>query len=121
MAKGFAMTAKDGTNRGGARQGAGRPKGVTTVWTREQADRFRARIQTDMLIQRLSGLASGTLEMPPHAVTAALGLLRKVMPDQAAVEHSGEIATPSVIRAPGVADTAKDWADTHIPEQHTEH
>lgn len=34
--------------------------------------------------------------MVPSAVTAALGLLRKVMPDLASVEHSGQIDTMPV-------------------------
>ena len=33
--------------------------------------------------------------MVPSAVTAAVALLRKVLPDLASVEHSGEIATKS--------------------------
>jgi hypothetical protein len=63
----------------------------------------------------------GEAEMPPHAVTAALGLLRKVMPDTAQVEHSGEIISSKVIRSPAVSDTAKAWSAEHVPEQHTEH
>jgi hypothetical protein len=106
---------------GGSRSGAGRPKGIHTQFSRETIDRFRSRIQVDMLLRRLEGLADGSVEMPPHAVTAALGLLRKVMPDTATVEHSGEIATTKVIRSPSVNDTAKAWAAEHVPEQHTEH
>jgi hypothetical protein len=115
MAQGVVMA------RGGARTGAGRPIGTGVSFSRETIDRIRAKIQTDKLIQRLEDLACGAIEMPPHAVTAALGLLRKVMPDTATVEHSGEIATTKVIRSPSVNDTAKAWAAEHVPEQHTEH
>ncbi|CAH1657793.1 hypothetical protein CHELA1G11_13001 [Hyphomicrobiales bacterium] len=31
------------------------------------------------------------MEIPPSAVTAALGLLKKTLPDLASVEHSGEM------------------------------
>jgi hypothetical protein len=106
---------------GGARSGAGRPKGIHTQFSRETIDKFRARIQVDMLLRRLEGLADGTVEMPPHAVTAALGLLRKVMPDTAQVEHSGEVAVSKVIRSPAVSDTAKTWAENHVPAHMTEH
>ena len=55
----------------------------------------RQRIKTSMLVNRLQGLINGEVEMPPHAVTAALGLLKKTVPDLSAVEmkteHSGEV------------------------------
>jgi hypothetical protein len=106
---------------GGSRSGAGRPKGITTHFNRETINKFRDRIQVESILQRLEGLVTGTVEMPPHAVTAALGLLRKVMPDTAQVEHSGEIISSKVIRSPAVSDTAKAWSAEHVPEQHTEH
>lgn len=72
-------------------------------------DRTRAKIKASQLINRLYGLANGTVDnMPPHAVTAAVALLRKVLPDLAAVEHSGEIATPYALVLP-MAETAEAW------------
>ncbi len=50
----------------------------------------RAKIQTSQLINRLHQLVNGEVEMAPHQVTAALGLLRKTLPDLSQV--SGEIA-----------------------------
>ena len=105
----------------GARNGAGRPKGTGVSFSRETIDRLRAKIQVEKITQRLEALTLGEVEMPPHAVTAALGLLRKVMPDTAQVEHSGEIISSKVIRSPAVSDTAQSWASEHVPEQHTEH
>jgi hypothetical protein len=43
-----------------------------------------------MIQNRLEGLVEGKNDMPPHAVTAALGLLRKVLPDLANVAHTGD-------------------------------
>ena len=106
---------------GGARRGAGRPDGIHTKLSPHAIERLKSRIQVDMILRRLHGLLDGTTELPPHAVTAGLGLLRKVMPDTAAVEHSGEISTTKVIRSPAVADTAKAWSAEHVPEGHTEH
>ena len=116
--------AKDGTNRGGARKGAGRPTGIHTPYSKDTIDRFRARIQTNQIIDRLNKIALGDIPLDKGdgpMVTAAVALLRKTVPDQASVEHSGEIATTKVIRSPSVADTAKTWAAEHVPEGHTEH
>ena len=106
--------------RGGARKGAGRPHGVTTVWTPEQVDRFRARIQTDQIIQRLNAVATGEITSEDKSfsasITAALGLLKKVVPDTTQVEHKGEIAH-YVARVPNVAETADQWQEQHTPER----
>jgi hypothetical protein len=56
-------------------------------------DETRAKIQTSQIINRLTSHVLGEVDMPASAVTAALGLLRKTIPDLTAVSHSGEIAT----------------------------
>lgn len=58
----------------------------------------RERIKTGMLVKRLEDLSEGKIEMPPHAVTAALGLLRKVLPDLAATTISGDKKNPLVVQ-----------------------
>ena len=58
------------------------------VWT---PDIVRARIQESMIENRLVDHVHGRIEMSATQVTAALGLLRKVVPDLAAVQHSGSI------------------------------
>ena len=78
-------------------------------------DETRSRIKASQLINRLTNHVLGKVEMAPSAVTAALGLLRKVLPDLASVEHSGEIATPSVVRAPPVAASTEEWQRQHVP------
>lgn len=42
---------------------------------------WRDRIKTSMLINRLESFVNGKVEMEPAQVTAALGLLRKTLPD----------------------------------------
>lgn len=83
----------------------------------------RAKIQAGNIITRLQGLIDGKHEMPPHAVSAALGLLKKVLPDVTSVEISGEISTSKVIRAPATEQTPSSWAKNHIPAhlRQTEH
>jgi hypothetical protein len=53
----------------------------------------RQRIQTSQLVNRLTDHAHGHVEMTSTQVTAALGLLRKSLPDLTAITHSGSIET----------------------------
>jgi hypothetical protein len=108
--------------RGGAREGAGRPPGINTSWSKDSQDRLRSKIQTEKIIQMLNLIATGEVIVVNSAqVTAALGLLRKIIPDVSAVEHSGEITTSKVIRAPAITSTVPEWSERHIPKQFTEH
>lgn len=54
-------------------------------------ERTRAKIQTSQIINRLESLVMGKIEMSPPAVSAALGLLRKTLPDLNATEISGTV------------------------------
>lgn len=56
-------------------------------WT----DMTRQKIQASQIINRLQNFVFGKIKMEPHQVTAALGLLKKTIPDLSAVEHSGEV------------------------------
>lgn len=63
----------------------------------EHDERTRDKIRTSQLINRLNSLVSGDIDpasMPPHAVTAALGLLKKVLPDLQATTISGDPNNP---------------------------
>ena len=53
----------------------------------------RQRIRTSQLVLRLTNHAHGRVEMSATQVTAALGLLRKSLPDLTAISHSGVIET----------------------------
>jgi len=54
--------------------------------TPAKVDQIRATIQSGMLISRLTGHVKGELDLTPTQVQAALGLLKKVVPDFAAVD-----------------------------------
>lgn len=55
----------------------------------------RSKIQTSQLINRLEDHIFGRApKMPATAVTAALGLLRKTLPDLSATQHSGDEGGP---------------------------
>jgi hypothetical protein len=53
-------------------------------------ERTRDKIQASMLINRLQSFVEGTVELSGPQVTAALGLIKKVVPDLSAIQHSGE-------------------------------
>jgi hypothetical protein len=76
----------------------------------------RKRIQAGNIINRLHKLIMGEVEMPPHAVTAALGLLRKTLPDLTSVEHSGEITKTYVARMPSKSADIDEWRKKHAPQ-----
>lgn len=58
------------------------------MWTPEIV---RERIRTSMIALRLTDHVLGKIEMSATQVSAALGLLRKTLPDLQAVAHSGHI------------------------------
>lgn len=60
------------------------------------AQATRDRIQASMIINRLEGHINGAIDLKASQVQAALGLLKKVIPDLAAVEHSGSVETKNV-------------------------
>jgi hypothetical protein len=51
----------------------------------------REKIQTSQLINRLTSHVLGEVDLSSSQVTAALGLIRKTLPDLQATEYSGEI------------------------------
>jgi len=55
---------------------------------------WREKIQTTMLINRLENFVKGEIKMEPHQVTAALGLLKKTLPDLASTQVSGDPEKP---------------------------
>lgn len=54
-------------------------------------ERTREKIKTSMLINRLNEFVEGKIELSGPQVTAALGLIKKVIPDQQAVAHGGSV------------------------------
>src|SRR4051812_33876753 len=71
----------------GAKMARGRKPGFV------MSDEHRVKIQNSNILNALIEHCTGQREMSATQVSAGLGLLKKVMPDMASVEHSGEIAT----------------------------
>mgnify|MGYP001610169437 CR=1 FL=1 len=57
-------------------------------------DNTRAKIKTSQIVNRLTGHVLGEVEMNPSQVTAALGLLKKTLPDLATTELIGDPNRP---------------------------
>lgn len=77
-------------------------------------DDTRTKIQTSQLINRLTNHALGKLEKPmePCQVTAALGLLKKTLPDLSATNVTGDIFNHHyVVSAEPMNEN--DWQDQY--------
>ncbi len=79
-------------------------------------DETRAKIKAGNIIARLMMFIEGEVKMEAAQVTAALGLLKKALPDLTSVEHSGEITTSKVIRAPALGATTAAWSEQYVPK-----
>jgi hypothetical protein len=65
------------------------PRGVRL--NPQHDERTRAKIQTSQIINRLNSFVNGEVKMEPAQVTAALGLLKKTIPDLSATQLSGSL------------------------------
>jgi len=74
----------------------------------------RQKIQVAQILNRLNALILGQIDMPPHAVTAALGLLKKALPDLQSVEISGEIQKTYVARMPAKVTGIDEWQKNYV-------
>ncbi len=75
----------------------------------------RSKIQTSQLVNRLNSFAldqGNSIRMSSDQVRAALGLLKKTIPDLAVTAHTGPDGGPVLI----VTGVERDIADTSPPE-----
>jgi len=71
-------------------------------------EKWREKIQSSMLVDRLVKHAVGEIEMTATQIKAADILLKKVAPDLKAVEHSGEDGGPVKTRVDMYFHSASD-------------
>jgi hypothetical protein len=79
--------------------------------TKFLSDEHRLKIQTSQLINRLTQFVNGEVVMEAAQVTAALGLLKKALPDLQAVELSGDEENPVEMRNKITIELIKSNAD----------
>jgi hypothetical protein len=62
-------------------------------------DEVREKIKTSQFINRLTSFINGDIDLSPHQVTAALGLIKKTLPDLQAIESTlkGDKENPIVV------------------------
>lgn len=73
------------------------------------ADNVRERIKTSMLINRLQDHALGAVELSATQIKAIEILIRKVLPDLAAVDLSGNMEHSFVAALPETIKRLQDW------------
>jgi hypothetical protein len=76
----------------------------------EWEEKTRRKIQTSMIVNRLIDFVNGKIKLEPHHVTAALGLMRKILPDLTASEIKSEL-THRFAEVPQVMDK-EEWLRT---------
>lgn len=81
----------------------------------DAVERIRGIIKARRIVERLDKFIHNEVEMTASQVTAALGLLRKVVPDLAAVEHIGEINHRYVVMANPESQSTEEWQQQHAP------
>jgi hypothetical protein len=89
------------------------PKGANAI----HSELVRERIRTKAIVNRLTNHVLGRIEMSATQVTAALGLIRKTVPDLQAIEHSGEVAQP-VHKVSAEPPTEAEWQQQYGGSQH---
>lgn len=67
--------------------------------TPETIERIKGQIQACQIAKRLNDHVMLGLELNKSQVSAALGLLKKVVPDLASMQHSGDANNPIKIEA----------------------
>lgn len=80
------------------------------------SDDWRLKIQTSMIINRLENFVKGEVELSAAQVTAALGLLKKSLPDLQAVEMSYDQDKPMKVEH-NIAETILQTIPTEKLEE----
>lgn len=75
----------------------------------------REKIRASQLVNALENHVLGRKKMAATQVTAALGLLRKCVPDLASTEHTGEVTHNHVARLPDVEPNSEEWLKKYGP------
>jgi hypothetical protein len=76
----------------------------------------RDRIQTSMLVNRLTDHVLGKCDLKPTQVQSAQILLSKTLPNLSQAENKTTVTHRYVARVPDKATTAETWQQQHSPE-----
>lgn len=78
----------------------------------------RERIQTSMIVNRLTDHIAGKCDLKPTQIQAAQILLGKTLPNLSQAENKTEVTHRYVARVPDKAPTAETWQQQHAPTTH---
>jgi hypothetical protein len=81
----------------------------------QMSDEHRGKIQNSNILKALIEHVEGKRDMSATQVSAALGLLRKVMPDLSSTEAKVETTHHYVARLPEKAKSSAEWQQQHEP------
>lgn len=79
-------------------------------------EKTRQKIQASQIANRLISFVQGEITLETGQVTAALGLLKKVLPDLSQSENKTEVLHRYVARVPEKAKSVTQWQDEHAPQ-----
>lgn len=77
----------------------------------------RSKIANSQVLNRLIAHVTGDPILEPSQVTAAVALLKKVMPDMQSVEQKSEVTVRNVVEMPAPVKTVDEWQST-VSTQH---
>ena len=96
---------------------AGRPKGSVNKRTQAYLRTNGGDLPLDYMLRIMRDPEMPVERRDEMAKSAAPFLHAKLQ----AIQHSGEITTNKVVRAPSVATSPQAWSSEHVPAGHTEH
>lgn len=82
------------------------------------SDEHRVKIQNSNILNALIEHVEGKRDMSATQVSAGVALLRKVLPDMTAVEHSGEVEQTYIARMPSPVENMTEWQKRYTPKTH---
>ena len=93
---------------------AGKSRGRTAGFV--MSPEHRTKIANSKILNNLIAFAEGdeTVTMEPHRVTAAVALLKKILPDLQSLEVQADVTHNTVSHTPM---TAEEWAKQHASER----
>lgn len=78
-------------------------------------EEHRTKIANSKILNRLIDHVMGEVDMTSTQVTAAIALMRKVMPDLSSTELNADVVHHMVARMPVEPASVEEWEKRHIP------
>jgi len=73
------------------------------------SEQHKTKLANSQILNRLIKFCEGQLDMEPHRASACVAMARKIVPDLASIEHSGDVQTSYVVRMPEPVKDLAEW------------